>query len=168
MELIEDPVGQDKSHLPSSIPPRIESEIPASENDFIPTHLPANSQRDNRRLEAGGEGSGRGGGRGICSLAWQQAGKFLHLAFLDIQFAFKTALPRRWTHAEHPLLLILLQIGAFCFLIDFTIRLVLCLQTLCVPHNSIFYTLNQSQVSRKSQAALRRKQLRLLLRDSFP
>lgn len=58
MELIEDPVGQDKSHLPSSIPPRIESEIPATENDFIPTHPPSNHQRDNRRLEAGGEGSG--------------------------------------------------------------------------------------------------------------
>ena len=52
MELVSDPESAGESHLPVSIPPRIESEIPASENDLIPAESLGDHQPDSRGSEA--------------------------------------------------------------------------------------------------------------------
>ena len=46
MELVSDPESAGETQLPLSIPQRIESEIPASENGLIPAESPSERQPD--------------------------------------------------------------------------------------------------------------------------
>ena len=58
MEMVSDLESPGQSQLPLSIPPRAESEIPASESDLIPTGVSSKRQLEKRGSEATPSGQG--------------------------------------------------------------------------------------------------------------